>query len=513
MSGKRKASGAESAFAGNGAHASGSPASSKRVKFGSGGDDAVDSLGHDDGDLDLDEQDRKRNQQGRKGRLVTDGYASGDSVDSELDEAEMEDDDDEGVGRKGARATAIERQRGESDEEDDDMFAEPGAGKKSKEGDAQRGAGKKFLSLGDIEGQEFGTGDRVSDEEDADPELELEDEEADSDDDEAAAAERTPPTSPGGTVQRREKRERSKAGMGFTLDGFNMKAEMQQGRFDDQGNYTANAADPHAEHDVWLQGHYSRKGIRAAREAKARREKEDNERRKRAEEEALGEEESKRELCLLMEPGETVLEALQRFGAQAKKKQKPKAGARRARNEASAGAEDTPMDAASSSKNGAASTESSADAAAAEAAGDALAKVTSLASSLMSRFSLLDIYDETYEALLRSVRRSQLEGADWDPSRARRAAAAAAAEAASEAASAPLDERSFVYRWAPAYLAATSAAPAPDVEVFGPYPAADLKEWAASGYFGEERERILLREQGAAGPWQEWKGVFAGESP
>ena len=30
-------------------------------------------------------------------RLVTDGYASGDSVDSELDEAEMEDDDDEGV--------------------------------------------------------------------------------------------------------------------------------------------------------------------------------------------------------------------------------------------------------------------------------------------------------------------------------------------------------------------------------------------------------------------------------
>src|SRR5712672_1225297 len=163
----------------------------------------------------------------RKGRVKTEGYDSDSS------------DDGEGVvlsRRAGADSAAAD--------EDEDMFAtEP------KEDDKTEETGKKkkeeFLRLGDIEGQEFGrgsggdSGDDMGEDSD-DPE--------DEDD-----AER-----------------RKKAGMGYELSSFNMREEMEEGKFSADGMYVRNF-DPHALHDQWMDGLGERE-IKLARKRKRRQE-------------------------------------------------------------------------------------------------------------------------------------------------------------------------------------------------------------------------------------------------
>ncbi|EGC48167.1 conserved hypothetical protein [Histoplasma capsulatum var. duboisii H88] len=57
------------------------------------------------------------------------------------------------------------------------------------------------------------------------------------------------------------------------LDAFNMRAEQEEGRFDEAGNFVRKATDPDAIHDTWLEG-VSRKDMRKAREAAEKREEE-----------------------------------------------------------------------------------------------------------------------------------------------------------------------------------------------------------------------------------------------
>ncbi len=38
------------------------------------------------------------------------------------------------------------------------------------------------------------------------------------------------------------------------VDAFNMKAEQEEGRFDEAGNFVRKATDPDAKHDSWLEG-------------------------------------------------------------------------------------------------------------------------------------------------------------------------------------------------------------------------------------------------------------------
>jgi len=79
------------------------------------------------------------------------------------------------------------------------------------------------LRLGDIEGQEF--------HEQTDDRSETEDEPVDEDDAE----------------------QRKKAGMGFELSSFNMREEMEEGKFAEDGTYVR-TFDPHAAHDRWMEG-------------------------------------------------------------------------------------------------------------------------------------------------------------------------------------------------------------------------------------------------------------------
>jgi CD2 antigen cytoplasmic tail-binding protein 2 len=179
-------------------------------------------------------------------------------------------------------------------DEDDDMFA-MGEREAAPDADGAPGGAKKepeFLRLGDIEGQEF------HDEKGSDASSDVSDEPIDDD----------------------EAERRKKAGMGFELSSFNMREEMEEGKFTEDGMYMR-TYDAHAVHDRWLEGMDERE-LKQARRKKKEREKAEKER-QQAEEKELqdmgGKEQLERNLLSMLKRGETVLEALQRLGVQAKK--------------------------------------------------------------------------------------------------------------------------------------------------------------------------------------------------
>jgi CD2 antigen cytoplasmic tail-binding protein 2 len=201
----------------------------------------------------------------RKGKVKNEGYDSDSS------------DDGEGV--------VLSRKKGEEDE-DDDMFADTD----DKKDDATTAKKKEeYLRLGDIEGQEFG---------DSESEGSSADEPEDEDD-----------------VERKKK-----AGMGYEMSSFNMRDEMEEGKFTEDGTYVK-SFDPHGVHDRWMEGLDERE-IKLARRRKRQHERQQKDR-IRAEEKEIEESGGKgaleMELLAMLNKGETVLEALQRLGIQAKK--------------------------------------------------------------------------------------------------------------------------------------------------------------------------------------------------
>lgn len=439
----------------------GASSTSKRVKVDQGGsEEEEEDLA---GDLDLQEQERKRLQQGRKGRVVTAGYDSD------------EDSDDSGGDDKGNDKVA-------GVDEDDDMFEleeQNGVEEGSKAKNTNKG--KKFLELKDIEGQEFDPSvDIEGEDRDAELELETDEEEYEVDEEEKEALyDADDVIQP---LKKKKPKPGDKEDMGFQMDNFNMKNEMETGRFDEDGNYIANAKDPHAEHDKWLNGHYSRKSIQSAKESRDKREKERKKKEKEVENSALDEDECKMKLAELMQKGESVLEALQRVGSQVKRSNVKSKKAKEAQKEAVTSE--------------------------VENAKQELEQLTSLSSAIMSRFGIINIYDETYESLLRVVRRSGLVRETWDPAVSRQKKEKNGLEQQED----QEDQRQFTYKWSPSYLAATTDSPNPDVQIFGPYSAQDLKSWYADGYFGDQGERILLKQSSddetIAQGWKRWEQIF-----
>lgn len=529
----------------------------KRLRFADGaskedGDDLLDNEAGMAiyGDIDLEEQERKRAQGGRKGRVDTAGYDSESSDEEEDEETSLPD---------GKSAVDLE----EEEEDDDDMFQPRDAVGATGSGDqvlpsSSKGKGKASGEL-EIEGQEdlqTGTAagmlsDEEDDGEDRDPDLELE---SDSDDDDQdfedldaeAAGETTPPLSPGGTTvlpkpkKKKVKKSSKQNGdaamdgdqpqldmndMGFKMEGFNVKRELASGRYDEEGNYIPNAKDPHSEHDKWLEGNYSRNAIRRARESKAMIEQKAKEREREAqaeETEGEGAVGIAKEVCEYMESGETVLECLQRLGAHAKKYRTGAANKRKAaRGKKSSNGDDTDMattESAASPSNGSTATPRQDQR---HPSVRAIEHFTSLTSTLMTRYGQTDLYDETYESLLRAVRRSGQVEADWDPARDRAKAAALLDDGPDDSSSGPAStgDAVYEYRWSPSYLEAarqTSTAQSSEGledQVFGPFDVATLRAWKEAGYFGEAggTDRILLRPKAgdADGPWKTWEQVFA----
>ena len=227
---------------------------------------------------DVDAQLEESKNQTRKRKVKTEGYDSDSS------------DDGEGV--------VLSRRKDAENDDDDDMFAMA-----EKEAQPEESTGKKkkteYLRLGDIEGQEFNEGDDGSGQDEGEGEgSESESEPEDEDD-----AER-----------------KAKAGMGYELSSFNMREEMEEGKFTEDGTFVR-TFDPHVIHDRWLEGADERE-MKKARRAKRAQEKAEREKLKAEAQEMQqmgGKEEMEKELLSFLKRGESVLEALARLGEKNKK--------------------------------------------------------------------------------------------------------------------------------------------------------------------------------------------------
>ncbi|RDX56774.1 hypothetical protein OH76DRAFT_1551179 [Lentinus brumalis] len=350
----------------------------------------------------------------RKGRVKTEGYESDSS------------DDGEGVvnSRKSGAA-------GAADEEEEDMFAM--GDKEQKKADDGAKKKEEFLRLGDIEGQEFGEQSDKDESEEEEPE----------DED--------------------EKERRKKAGMGFELSAFNMREEMEEGKFSADGMYVR-TFDPHAVHDRWMEGMDERE-MKKARKLHKQQERLQKERQKAEERELQelgGKDYIEQQLVGMLKKGETVLEALQRFGAKSRRsgvaKKKPNNKTKRGDLEGTA----MDVDPTPTANSGPTEVE----------------QVTHLASTLMS-LGDTDIYSKTYEELVRSVRASGKVDKDWVP---------------------PSTDVKYEYKW--------DVPEAGDPgQVFGPFSEEEMKAWHSAAYFGVAGEKVKVRKVG--GEWGSWDQVVS----
>ncbi|KAI2620203.1 hypothetical protein GGS26DRAFT_316017 [Hypomontagnella submonticulosa] len=328
------------------------------------------------------------------------------------------------------------------DEDMDDMFAadEDGdekddtvdysTGKKSKE--------VKFMDTADIEGQEAESksGGRVH-----------LDEESSGDDDEETIE-----------LAIQEEGIDEEVGAGGLkkhapkVEAFNLKAEQEEGRFDEAGNFVRKAVDPDAVHDRWLEG-VSKKDMKKAAEAHERREAEL--RQKRKEDDSALTSDLLKSLILHLEPCETALEALARLGrGQTKTKKVPKWKQKKQKPEA--------MDV---------DAEKAAEDPEQTRIKEAINAITDAADKLLGR-DRPDIYERERELLIREYTREADE--PWvEPQKA--------------AAAAPVTKM-WEYRWIDGR---------DDADKQGPFDGPTMKAWQDAGYFGEGVE---FREAGQ-GDW------------
>jgi len=344
----------------------------------------------------------------RRGRVKVEGYES--------------DSTDEGE-------SVVRSRRNGADGADDDMFAiaSDDEQRPKTEGGARK-KGTKWMSLGDIDGQEFGGGSTGEDDDKSISESDPEDED--------------------------DRIRRLKAGMGFEFTKFNMKEEMEEGKFAEDGTYVR-SFDQHAMHDRWMEDVDERE-MKKARRAKRKAERIERER-IREEERASGtahqgQTSMEIELATIMRPGETVLETLARLGKDKKKKEAAKK--KRKPHE--------PVQSDPSVTSSTAPPPSDID------------RITTISSKLLPLFP--EIYSTTYEALLRTIRRSGIVPEDWVPPKPK-----------------------FEYKW--------TVEGATTQGVNGPFTEEEIRTWFGAGYFGDLGERIALRVVGAE-DWKAWDEIF-----
>ncbi|KIW09457.1 uncharacterized protein PV09_00337 [Verruconis gallopava] len=235
------------------------------------------------------------------------------------------------------------------------------------------------------------------------------------------------------------------------LDAFNMRAENEEGRFDESGNYVRKAKDPDAVHDNWLEG-VSKRDMKRAREAQQQRIEE--QRQKDREDEAILTSDLLAILIRHLQLGETVMEALQRLG-KPKQKQKPKPRWQQKKKE--------------KQHNGSANVESmdvdtSAEDAAERKRKETVEAITGAADQLMTRGDL-EIYEHEREILTRMYKRET--GEDWVDERR---------DDIDSSGDASADQKMWEYRWADGRDGG---------QLHGPYDNSTMKAWTDAGYFGE----------------------------
>jgi len=231
-----------------------------------------------------------------------------------------------------------------------------------------------------------------------------------------------------------------------------MRNELDEGQFDETGNFIRKAQEKDAIHDSWLQG-VSRKDMKKAREAMEKREAEKAERMK--EDDALLTSDVLSTLIEYLDKGETILEALARVGAGAKKKKQANKNTWRQKKK-NPGEETMEVDGKGKEAEDPAETRRK----------ELVEKITGAADVLLTR-GQPEVYDETRESLMRQYRRET--GEDWVGPK----------PSDEEGSTQPVYDSKWEYRWTDGR----------DGEaVYGPYDSTAMNGWNDHGFFGEEVE-------------------------
>lgn len=242
------------------------------------------------------------------------------------------------------------------------------------------------------------------------------------------------------------------------IDAFNMKAEQEEGAFDEAGNFIRKAVDPDAVHDRWLEG-VSKKEMKKAADAHEKREAEL--RRQRKEDDSVLTEDLLRSLIINLERGETPIEALARLGKGKKKEKKvPKWKLKKhKKNEAEGEAMDVDVDA----------TKETEDAEQVKIK-EAINAITESADKLLGR-EYADIYETEREMLTRDWQTET--GERWkEPEEQPKAESASTSE----------NTKKWEYRWTDGRDGGV---------IQGPYDGPAMKAWQDAGYFDGVEFRAL----------------------
>ncbi|KAF2199320.1 hypothetical protein GQ43DRAFT_442594 [Delitschia confertaspora ATCC 74209] len=340
---------------------------------------------------------------------------------------------------KGAAVTS----KHDNDDEDD-MFADLNDDAQAEEQDDDAGndgkkkKGVRFLENHEIEGQEENSksGGHVAADFTAGAKSHTNDQDSSSDSGDDEERDRLPEE-----LDEEEAREIGAGGKkrhAPKLDAFNMKAEAEEGRFDESGNYVRKAADPLAVHDSWLDG-LSKKDIKRAKEAQDKRDAE--RRQKDIANDSILTSDILSTLIGRMEKGETVLESLQRLG-KGREKKKPKWLQNKAKADDGTEIDDFAGHAAEVRRK------------------EAVEAITGAADQLLTR-GQTDIYDAEREVLTRQYKRET--GEDWQDLNV-----GAQADGSGT--------KQWEYRWSDARDSG---------QHHGPYDGQTMVAWNNAGYFGE----------------------------
>ncbi|OAQ99051.1 hypothetical protein LLEC1_02482 [Akanthomyces lecanii] len=341
------------------------------------------------------------------------------------------------------------------DDDDDDMFAAAdGEDREADDEDPKASADKKkkvqFMEVNEIEGQEqkskSGGTVHLDDGESSDAESEKELLAQEEGVDEEVGA--------GGLKRNAPK-----------VEAFNLNAEMEEGRYDDQGNYVRKAGDPDAVHDTWLNG-LSKKEMKKAAEAHEKRESEA--RKRRLEDDGLLSSDLLKTLIMHLERAETPLEALARLGKGQKKTKKIPQWKLKKMNKG--------MDVDQNAE------QPDPEQLRIKTAIDG---ITEAADKLLSR-GLEDVYDQEREVLVREYRKES--GEDWvEPAREEEPAGGTAASALAG---------KWEFRWVDGR---------DDGSTQGPFDGPSMKAWQDAGYFGQG---IEFRPAGDSAEWSKEAPAF-----
>ncbi|CAO0795278.1 unnamed protein product [Mucor circinelloides] len=184
------------------------------------------------------------------------------------------------------------------------------------------------------------------------------------------------------------------------ISAFNMKQEMEEGSLDEKGNYIRNKVDPQAFHDKWMEG-ISRKDMNQAKAAHEKRERE--EALKEAERQSSvpqSQNDVYKALVEYLKPGQTVQEALTSLANSLPKKLPAwKQKMLDKKNKNKKGKETAPAQLTEQEE---------------ESRRKTVETITGLADQMMA-LGHFNIYDDTFEIMVRHLRKEGVVPQDWMP--------------------------------------------------------------------------------------------------